>query len=391
MKLLFYRYGSICEPDIVEGFEELGHKVYQVTEEMQNKSLSPQEAICLVRDSLFAHPVDFVFSINFFPFLSEVCKIFKIPYLCWTVDSPVMELYATSITNPCNYIFMFDHAQYDEFVSLNPGHIFYLPLAVNISQKQTAIEQATSEMNVKFSSDVSFVGSLYTEKCPFDRLNNPPAYLSGFLNGIIEAQLRIYGGYIVEDLLTDKIISSFKEHLPGFYHYPYNSYLTDRKTVAQLYIGNKISAVERVRIMDIISQHFSVDLYTASDTSSLPYVHNCGLAKTFTEMPVIFHNSKINLNITSKAIRSGLPLRIFDILGCGGFVITNFQSELPEYFIPGEDLICYENMEDLPNKIDYYLHHEKDRLEIAENGFKKANAFHTYPIRLTQMLSHVFS
>lgn len=391
MKLLFYRYGSICEPDIIEGFEELGHTVYQMTEEMQNKSLMPQESIRLVSDSLFQHPVDFIFSINFFPFLSEVCNIFKIPYLCWTVDSPVMELYATSITNPWNRIFLFDRAQYDEFAPLNPGHIFHLPLAVNIRQKQDAISHATDNMHAKYSSDISFVGSLYTEKCPFDRLENPPAYLSGFLNGIIEAQLRIYGGYIVEDLLTDEIVTSFKEHLPGFYQYPYDSYLTDKKTVAQLYIGNKISAVERMRIMDLLSRRFSVDLYTASDTSDLPYIHNRGLAKTLSEMPVIFHDSKINLNITSKAIRSGLPLRIFDILGCGGFVLTNFQTELPEYFIPGEDLVCYENLDDLSDKVEYYLNHEKERQEIAENGFQKASSFHTYTIRLSQMISLAFS
>ena len=27
MKLLIYRYGSICEPDIIEGFQELGFEI----------------------------------------------------------------------------------------------------------------------------------------------------------------------------------------------------------------------------------------------------------------------------------------------------------------------------------------------------------------------------
>ena len=111
MKLLFYRYGSICEPDIIEGFQELGHTITQITTEITNKSLTPQESIQIVSNALFEHPVDFVFSINFFPFLGEVCNIFKLPYLCWTVDSPVMELFATSIAHPWNRIFLFDRAQ----------------------------------------------------------------------------------------------------------------------------------------------------------------------------------------------------------------------------------------------------------------------------------------
>ncbi|MFR2686903.1 MAG: hypothetical protein ACLTBA_13725 [Roseburia intestinalis] len=41
MKLLFYRYGSICEPDIIAGFQELGLEVSELTEEISNKSVSP--------------------------------------------------------------------------------------------------------------------------------------------------------------------------------------------------------------------------------------------------------------------------------------------------------------------------------------------------------------
>lgn len=390
MKLLFYRYGSICEPDIIEGFQELGHTVQEITAEITNKSLTPQESIQLVSNTLLEHPADFVFSINFFPFLSEVCNIFKLPYLCWSVDSPVMELFATSITHPCNRIFLFDRAQYEEIFPLNPGHVFHLPLAANIKQKQKQIHSASAAIRSKFTSDISFVGSLYTEKCPYDKLTDPPAYLSGYLNGLMEAQLRIYGGFIIEDLLTDEIVEEFKAHLPGFFTYPFDSYLTDRKTMAQLYLGNKISAMERLRIMELLSKRFSVDLYTASDTTTLPLVHNRGLAKTMEEMPIIFHNSKINLNMTSKSIRSGLPLRIFDILACGGFVLTNFQSELPEFFHPQEDLVYYENLEDLASKADYFLHHETQRREIAANGFETVQKYHTYPIRLTQMLEIAF-
>lgn len=386
MKLLFYRYGSICEPDIIDGFQELGYTVHEITTEITNKLLTPQESIQIVSNFLLDHPVDFVFSMNFYPTLSEVCHIFHLPYLCWTVDSPVMELFATSITHTCNRIFLFDQAQYREISPLNPDHVFYLPLAVNTKQKQGCIHSASTAMQEKFSSDISFVGSLYTEKCPYDRLQEPSGYLSGYLDGLMEAQLRIYGGYIVEELLTDEIIEEFKAHFPGFYTYPFDSYLTDRQTLAQLYIGSKISAMERVRAMEILSPRFSVDLYTASDTSSLPHIHNRGLAKTLEEMPIIFHNSKINLNITSKSIRSGLPLRIFDIMGCGGFVLTNFQPELPGLFVPGEDLVYYENMDNLADKADYFLRHETERREIAEHGFETVQKYHTYPIRLRQMM-----
>lgn len=391
MKILFYRYGSICEPDIIAGFEELGHTVTQITEKINNKDFFMAESARLVSNFLLDNPHDIVFTINFFPILSDVCNIFKIPYLCWIVDSPVMDLFTKSIQNPCNRVFLFDRAQYNEIAPLNPGHIFHFPLAANITQKQQVVRNASASQRQRFSADISFVGSLYTEKSPFDKLQDPSPYLSGYLNGLIEAQLKIYGYYFIDEVLEDSIVEDFKKHMPGFYQSPFASFLTDKITTSQLYIGNKITAVERIRTMQHLSEHFSVDLYTGSDTSLIPKVHNRGFAKTLSEMPIIFHESKINLNTTSKAIRSGIPLRVFDIMACEGFVLSNYQPELFEFFEAGVDFDYYGSMEELIAKADYYLHHEKERKEIAHNGYEKVAQYYNYPLRLAQLLSTALS
>lgn len=391
MKILFYRYGSICEPDIIVGLQELGHEVVQLTEEIYNKEFTPKECVKYVGQYLMDHPQDCVFSVNFFPVISEICEIYRIAYVCWIVDSPVLELFSKSICNDCNRIFVFDQIQYQEIAILNPGHVFHFPLAVNINQKQDIIRKASKEEREKFSAEISFVGSLYTEKCPFDKLTEPSEYLRGYLEGLMEAQIQVYGYYFVDEVLSDTVIKEFKEHIPGFYVQSANSFLTDRITVSQLYIGNKITAIERTRTFQKLSEKFLVDLYTGSDTTLIPKVHNCGLAKTFTEMPIIFHESKINLNTTSKAIRSGLPLRIFDIMGCEGFVLTNYQQELPELFELGSEVIAYSNLEEMCELASYYLAHDKERREIAHNGFEKVKKEYTYPIRLEKLLNLAFS
>ncbi len=391
MNVLFYRYGSICEPDIINTLNELGHTTTQITEEISNKNFSLGDSARLVSQTLLSHPYDCVFTINFFPALSDVCNIFKIPYICWIVDSPVMELFTKSIQNAYNWIFLFDKAQYLEIAPLNPGHIFHYPLAVNIHDKQNVIRQAKPSVRQKFQSDVSFVGSLYTEKCPYDKLKGISTYTEGYLNGIMAAQEKIYGCYFIEELLSDEIITEFKNHLEGYYQSPFKNFLTDKITISQLYIGNKISALERLHILETLSNHFQIDLYTGSDTSSLPNVHNRGFAKTLTEMPVIFHESKINLNITSKAIRSGIPLRVFDIMGCNGFVLSNYQPELNELFTPGVEFDYYTSPEELIEKTDYYLRHEKERKEIAHNGFEKVSNEYNYIKRFSQLLQIVFS
>ena len=103
-------------------------------------------------------------------------------------------------------------------------------------------------------------------------------------------------------------------------------------------------------------------------------------------MPYIFKQSKINLNITRRGIKSGVPLRAIDIMGCGGFLISNYQADFLDYFVPGGDFVCYESKEDLIQKVDYYLSHEKERQAIAKSGHEKVAAGHTYRHRVRQML-----
>lgn len=390
MNVLVYRYGSICEP-IISGFETLGFKVSQITNEITNKNLTWSESTKIVSEFLLNHPQDFVFSINFFPQLSEVCNIFHIRYVTWIVDSPVMELYTAPIKNSWNRVFIFDHEQYNDIAPFNPTCVFHFPLAVNIMQKQSVISNATSTMRNKFKSQVSFVGSLYTEKCPFDKLKNASAYLIGYLDGIMAAQLKIYGSYLIDDVLPDSIVTEFKKCMPGFYQPPIENYLTDRDIVSQLYIGNKLSALERTQLFDILSRNFPVDLYTGSDTRNLPLVNNRGFAKTLTEMPIIFHESNINLNITSKAIRSGVSLRVFDIFACEGFLLSNYQTELCELFEIGSDFDYYSSYEELLEKTAFYLDHEKLRKEMAHNAFEKVSQNYNYPLRLCQLTELAYS
>lgn len=125
MKILFYRYGSICEPDIIEAMKHLGHEVFSINLEITDKNIPAQTVIKHVSDALLESSFDGVFSINFYPVLSEICNIMKIPYICWTVDSPVMELYSDSYSNEWNRIFLFDSMQYQDFAAYNPTHTFF--------------------------------------------------------------------------------------------------------------------------------------------------------------------------------------------------------------------------------------------------------------------------
>ena len=392
MRVLFYRYGSICEPDIIMTFKNAGFTVDEYTTEMKVKDAPASATVEQLSHYLMDHPADFVFSINFFPYVSEVCNIFHIRYLCWIVDSPVMELYTSSIGNEWNRVFLFDRALYQEIEPFNPGHVFHMPLAASVGNKDALFEKTSEQTAQKFRHDIAFVGSLYTEKCPYDKLSpKTPEKIRGYLDGIMAAQEKVYGYYFIEDLLNDEVVKGFIDNFPTFYRQPGDTHLTDRRTLSQLYIGNKISANERVHTFTRLAQSFDVNIYTASDTRKMPKgLHNMGLAKTLAEMPIIFHEAGINLNITSKIIRTGLPLRIFDILSCGGFLITNYQEEIPEIFTPGEDLVMYGSVDELIYLCGYYMDHKDEARQIARNGYDTLRTNYTYDKQMEKLLLMAF-
>ncbi len=389
MNILFYRYGSICEPDIIASFKHLGFNITEDTREVYNKQLLPSDCIKGLNELLKQDTYSFIFSINFFPSVSDVCNIWGIPYLCLIVDSPVLELFSTSLANPCNKVFLFDRQLYNDFHHINPDGIFHIPLATNVRDNYATATMASAADRARFSSDISFIGSLYSEKCLYNQITLPEK-MRGYVDGLIEAQLLVYGYNFIEECVTPELIEAFCKVRPELINFPDSMKVDTKAVIAQHIISVKVAEQERLRYLKALSEHFNVDLYTGSDTYSMPLIHNRGFAKTNTEMPIIFHQSKINLNLTAKSIRSGLSLRIFDVLGCEGFLITNYQAELPEHFNIGEDLEAYTSLDDLMGKCEYYLSHDKDRQEIVHNGFEKVKKYHTYDIRLTQMLEIAF-
>lgn len=385
MNILIYRYNSICEDAVIRGLKELGHTVYEVVLEVENKSPSGQEILDAVVMGMEKSNADIIFSINYYPALSEIARVYKLLYYSWIVDAPVLELYSKTIKNRCNRVFIFDSELYREISVYNPYNIFYLPLAADCDFYQNAIRNASLSDVEKYTHNITFVGSLYTEKCPYDKVKNLSPKISGYLHGIMKAQEKIYGYYFVEELLSDELVDEFVKNYDGYYLAGEEDLLTKKRTLAQFYIGNKITAMERVDTFKYLSEKFEVDIYTASDTKEIPKLKNHGTIMTHTKMPIVFNKSTINLNPTSKPIRSGIPLRIFDLLACEGFVLCNYQSDLLNEFLPGEELDIYSSIEELEEKIRYYLSHTDVCREIAHNGYEKVSKRHTYPLRLEQM------
>lgn len=329
----------------------------------------------------------FVFSFNYYPALSNGCQRNHLKYLSFVYDSPLVALYSYTLIHPCNHVFLFDKASYLDFAREGITTVHYLPLCANTDRLEAMTLPAEKRSIV--SSDVSFVGSLYNEDHNFlDRMSDLDPYAKGYIDAIMAAQQKISGYFFIEELLTRDIIREMKKSL-NYTPQPGGAE-SEAYVYANYFIARKITSLERQEVLSQVSERFDTKLYTHNATPTLPHIHNMGAVDYYDTAPHVFKNSNINLNITLRSIRSGIPLRAFDIMGAGGFLLSNYQEDFLDFFVPGEDYDYYDGTEDLLQKIEYYLSHEKERKEIARNGFYKVKKEHTYRNRVETMLSMAF-
>lgn len=382
-KVLFCMWNNICETGVLRALKTQGYDVIKFERGFSSVDYD-KDYLNLLVNYLSNDEYSFVFSMNYMPIISRGCELFQIPYVSWTTDSPVFQLYSETIHNNCNYIFIFDYNEFLKFYNENPNHIFYMPLGFDTEvYDRLYIDDEEYE---RYSCDVSFVGSTYEDKCSYDEINTMPEELRGYCDGLIQVQKIIYGEYFLEKVLTEDICKRFKKY--AAWQPLKEDYVEDiRGIVANQYLGIKCTVLDRIETLRAVSERFTTHLYTLSDVSKIPSIICKGPADSKEMMPKIFHCSKINLNMTSRPIQTGIPQRVYDVMGVGGFMLTNYQSELPEYFELGKDMVAYESQKDLLEKIEYYLKHEEKRKEIATCGQEKVLSLYTYEKRLSDMLS----
>jgi len=110
----------------------------------------------------------------------------------------------------------------------------------------------------------------------------------------------------------------------------------------------------------------------------------------------IFNASKININLHSSTYHNGVnPFgdfvnpRTFEIAACGAFQLVDRRSELAELFEIGKEVIVFEDLEGLKQKIAYYLDNPAEREKIAESARQRVLREHTYEHRMSEMLEYL--
>jgi spore maturation protein CgeB len=103
----------------------------------------------------------------------------------------------------------------------------------------------------------------------------------------------------------------------------------------------------------------------------------------------IFNATEVNLNLHSSSERGGVDPtgdfvnpRTFELASCGAFQLCDDRQLLPELF---------SNLEDMREKIEYYLAHPEERTAVRERARARVLKDHSYERRMEQMLSAIYA
>ncbi len=387
MKILFLKWASFGNDYITKAFERAGVELsFFDFPQKEEDTRHSEELATKVLFAIQEKGVDAVFSFNYFPVVAIAAKAAKVKYISWTYDSPYIQLYSRTIEYDTNYAFVFDQNEYNNLKALGLNTVYYLPMAADTSYYDSI---TISDKDHKiFDADIAMIGSMYNEKHNnlvrhFEGLDE---YTSGYVTGIMAAQKEIYGADILQQALTPEIVKNIQKVCPMYS--TGDGFESASWTLSNYFLARKLTSMERFEYIEALSRKYDVTLYTPEKTPSLK-VRNMGTVEYYKDSPKAIKCAKINLNITLRSIVTGIPLRAFDIMGCGGFLLTNYQADFDNFFVPDQDYVYFDSLNSLIDKAGYYLEHEDERLRIAQSGYNKVKNQHTFDHRVKDMLNIV--
>lgn len=382
MRILFYDMGSFTYGDIKEALLRAGHSVetlyYALPDKYSHTFFEERLALELKNGSY-----DAIFSVNFFPVVAKIARENDTLYISWSYDSPLEEGFLDYFGFNTNKVFLFDRSEAEYYQKRGFQNVYHMPLAVNIDRINKLPKKSVTK---SYTCDVAFMGSMYDSKL-LDILSLTDAYISGYIEALMQVQLELYGTNIVDAALSEQFVNRFNKSMQA----SGQSTVSITKKGLSFAIDKHLTHLERTMLVNELCEHLSVNYYGFDSDFLSEKVRKCGPLKYLTDMNYAFYEAKVNLCPTLRSITSGIPLRALDIMAAGGLLLSNYQPELAEYFVDGESVLMYESLEDAIEKAMYYSRNFEAGKKIAGKGHEIVSSAFRYEDKINEILRISFS
>jgi spore maturation protein CgeB len=105
------------------------------------------------------------------------------------------------------------------------------------------------------------------------------------------------------------------------------------------------------------------------------------------ELSAVLNESRIALNFFRPDNRDTHNHRTFELPACGVFTLSQRSDELYEFFEEGSEIAMFSSVEELREKVSYYLDHDRERKRMARAAHKRLiEGKHTIRDRVEKMM-----
>jgi len=370
MKILTVSGVGVIMPTIVramaDGFEKLGADVRHVEAKF---------AGCRIEEEIRDFAPDFIFTLDYMLNRIKRSRFTRIgvPQVTWFVDDP--DYIGIREFDKNDVYFVTDESWKAFLIKKGAENVHYLPLCANPN-----LTCATCTTGSRFGHDVSFLGST-RDKGKFDevvKIATKRPEMETVFRRMIDVCVENPGAPF------ERII---QECFPDWQDF-FRSEATYYFKVVMLE-----EAAIRIRREFVSALGPKVHVYgnegwlICSDEG----VNIHGPLDPVFEAPLLYRDSRVNLNFHTGQLATALNQRMFDVPACGGFVLTDYRADLERLFDFRSEIACFYSKSDMIDKIDYYLVHEDERLSIIEKARKRVLEEHTYESRARKILEVISS
>jgi spore maturation protein CgeB len=103
----------------------------------------------------------------------------------------------------------------------------------------------------------------------------------------------------------------------------------------------------------------------------------------------VYSASRVSINVHGPHVVAGENFRVFEVAACGGVSFSTFKPDLASCFVPGTEVVVFDDADDLTEKLRHYLGRPDELHAIAEAGRRRVLAEHTYADRAAVILRHL--
>jgi spore maturation protein CgeB len=91
----------------------------------------------------------------------------------------------------------------------------------------------------------------------------------------------------------------------------------------------------------------------------------------FTQYVPLYQRAKIGINVHNRGDYTVGSYRLYDLPANGVMQISDGGQYLEKFFSVGEEVVSYRNVNELIDRVKYYIDNDEEREKIALNGFRR--------------------